>query len=558
MRIIISRKRNTFISSFITAKGANRISVIAVLMTALLLSMFTGGIYTPAKAASDEYRTEVTYDPISVPAILIKTSYIYQSDYATVVTKDGVRSKLKKGTSVTVIGDKQAAGRKWFYVEYGAVSGSTEKGYIKASNISLKNEDPLSAKTVNIKSTKALRAKADVKKALKVGGKVVRVPDSASVKFISEKYVGSAKWYYISYQFDATAVNGYIKPKFVQLEKRKRTVKIYALSEAEFEEEMNKQGIPDIYKQYLRALHEAYPFWEFRLYDTGLDWATALAAESKVGRNLISNAKSRAWKSTDPAAYDAATDTWKVFDGSTWVAASKEAVAYYMDPRNFLNERTIYQFELQAYEPEYQTRDAVNKILNNTPFYGADFTYTDPVTGLEAKMSYVDAFIAAAENSSVSPLHLASRAKQEVVTSATTVSGAISGNDSTYPGIYNFYNIGSTSGKNAVVNGLKWASDGDTYMRPWTDPYLSIVGGALYIGSKYISRGQDTVYLEKFNVTETDRYNHQYMTNVEAAYAESIKIQKAYSESGLLQKTPIVFKIPYYSGMPAEVCAAPQ
>ncbi len=532
-----------------------RLIVSMMIVFSMILSV---NPYLPTSSrAAGEYRTEVTYDPISVPATLIKTSYVYQSDYTTVVTKDGVNIKLKKGTSVTVIGDKWAAGRKWFYVNYNS-SSEEDKGYIKATNISLKNKDALSAKTVNINGTKALRAKAEVKKALKVNGKVVRVPDSASVKLISEKYVGSAKWYYISYQFDATAVNGYIKPKFVQLEKRMRTVKIYALDEAQFEEEMNKQGIPDIYKQYLRALHEAYPFWEFRLYDTGLDWETALKEESKVGKNLISNAKAAAWKSKDPAAYDEKTGTWKVFDGSNWVAASKEAVAYYMDPRNFLNERTIFQFELQAYDPEYQNRDAVNKIIYNTPFYGKTFNYTDPVTGMQASMSYVDAFMSAAENSSVSPIHLASRVKQEVVTSATTTSPAVTGTNETYPGIYNFYNIGATSGENPVLNGLKWASNGDTYMRPWTDPYLSIVGGALYIGSRYINRGQDTVYLEKFNVTENDRYSHQYMTNVEAANAESIKIQKAYTESGLLEKTPIVFKIPYYSGMPAEVCKAPQ
>ena len=508
-------------------------------------------------ATEGEYRTEVTYDPISVPAVLINNAYVYQSDFNSRMSVDDKDVKLGKGGSVTVIGDKQAAGKKWFYASF-EYAGEKRNGYIKAGNISLKITKKLSAKTVGIEGTKKLRESADSSNALKVDGEIVRVPDSVSVKLIAEKYVGSVKWYYISYQFNAAVVTGYINPKFVQLTKRKRTVKIYALNEAEFEEELTKQGIPDIYKQYLRALHEAYPFWEFRLYDTGLDWHTALSEESKIGRNLISNAKSRGWKSTDPDAYDKDTDTWKIFDGSTWVAASEEAVAYYMDPRNFLNERTIFQFELQTYQPEYQSAAAVNKIIYNTPFYGKSFSYIDPLTGKEARMSFLNAFISAAKNSSVSPIHLASRVKQEVVTSPTTTSGAVTGDNETYPGIYNYYNIGATSGKNPVLNGLKWASDGDTYMRPWTDPYRSIVGGALYIGSGYINRGQDTVYLEKFNVTETGRYMHQYMTNVEAAYSEAIKIQKAYTESDLLEKTPLVFKIPYYSNMPADPCAAPQ
>ena len=79
----------------------------------------------------------------------------------------------------------------------------------------------------------------------------------------------------------------------------------------------------------------------------------------------------------------------------------------------------------------------------------------------------------------------------------------------------------------------------------------------MYIGTGYISKGQNTVYLEKFNVTANDRYEHQYMTNVDAAASEAAKIKKGYAESGLLETTPLVFSIPVYKNMPAEPCAAP-
>ena len=274
-------------------------------------------------------------------------------------------------------------------------------------------------------------------------------------------------------------------------------------------------------------------------------------------RNLIPNSKSEAWKSKDPAAYNEATGKWKVLDGSYWVAASEAAIAYYMDPRNFLNERTVYQFELQEYQAGYQKATEVDKIFSNTPFAGKRFDYVDPLTGKNAKMTYTDAYINAAEQSGVSPIHLASRTKQEVVTSSTTTSGAVTGTNANYPGIYNFYNIGAYSGANPMENGLKWASTGDTYMRPWTDPYRSIVGGAKYIGTGYINKGQNSVYLEKFNMTENGRYEHQYMTNVEAACSEAIKIQKAYTDSGIIAETPLVFSIPVYENMPAEPCPAP-
>ena len=309
--------------------------------------------------------------------------------------------------------------------------------------------------------------------------------------------------------------------------------------------------MPESYKQSLRALHSAYPYWQFKAYKTGLDWNTAVTEESKTGVNLISNARAKAWKSTEKDAYDASTGKWKVFDGSTWVAASKAAVAYFMDPRNYLNDRSIYMFELLEYQSQYQTKSGVNTILSNTPFYNKKFSYTDVNTGAAKTMYYVTAFMEAAKISKASPYHLASRVKQEVVTSATTTSTAVTGTVSSYPGIYNFYNIGATSSSTPVLNGLKWASDkkAGTYLRPWTDPYRSIVGGAQYISSGYIAKGQNTCYLEKFNVTSYKRYSHQYMTNVEAAYEESIKTKKAYA--GMMDKSPLVFSIPVYENMPA-------
>ena len=75
------------------------------------------------------------------------------------------------------------------------------------------------------------------------------------------------------------------------------------------------------------------------------------------------------------------------------------------------------------------------------------------------------------------------------MTSATTTSTAVTGTVSSYPGIYNFYNIGATSSANPIANGLKWAKSGSTYQRPWNTPEKSILGGAQYLGEKYINAG---------------------------------------------------------------------
>jgi hypothetical protein len=107
-----------------------------------------------------------------------------------------------------------------------------------------------------------------------------------------------------------------------------------------------------------------------------------------------------------------------------------------------------------------------------------------------------------------------------------------------------------------VAKGLTYAKKtDDTYLLPWTSPYRSIVGGAVYIGKSYINKGQNTLYLEKFNVTPTLTYNHQYMSNVEGASSEAQKICTAYSEMGEL---PLVFSIPVYLNMPETVSAKPK
>ena len=536
-------------------------SIIRVVIVAATAVLMLGISAVSSEAAGKVYRTETVTEPISVPGQIIKKATVYNSD---TVTKKQISSKdvtLAKGTAVTVTKEKtmtvDGKDSKWFYISF-PVGKKTYKGYIKNSYVQLINITDTVAKITGSDTGRKFRIKPEEKKYVKSGTTYVTLKTGDKVSLLSETIVDKTKWYQISFTQNKKKITGYIKPKYVQLAKNKKTVKIYALTEAQFEEEMKKQGVPDEYKQYLRVLHDQYPFWEFRMYNTGLEWKTVIKNESVVGRNLIPNSKSEAWKSKDPKAYDSKTGKWKVFDGSTWVAASTEAVSYYMDPRNFLNERTVFQFETQEYQKDYHKTAGVEKVLSNTPFSGKKFSYKDPLTGKSAKMTYASAFITAAENSMVSPIHLASRVKQEVVTSATTTSGAVTGDNKTYPGIYNFYNIGATSGKNPMLNGLKWASTGTDYLRPWTDPYRSIVGGSMYIGSKYINIGQNTVYLEKFNVTSKDRYTHQYMTNVEAAAEEAAKIKKAYQECGLLEKTPLVFSVPVYKNMPADPCAAPK
>lgn len=334
------------------------------------------------------------------------------------------------------------------------------------------------------------------------------------------------------------------------------------LSDMDFEQRLRAEGFPESYIEPLMQLHSQYPNWVFKAYHTGLDWATVIKEESVPGKNLIPNSKGIEWKSLEPGAYKWDQDSFVVFDGSTWVTASRAAIEYYMDPRNFLTLNGIFQFELLKFQEEYQTLEGVENILKGTPLYKTSYEYKDE-NGKTRKISYAQTFIEAARYSGVSPYHLASRVKQEVVTGTGSLSGSASGNYPGYEGLYNFYNIGASdsAGGGAIANGLKFAKSGrgsadliKNCLIPWTDPYRAIVGGAYYIGNQYINRGQDTIYLQKFNVTPDSTYFHQYMSNVEAPYAESRKMLSAYS--GIMD-SPIVFSIPVYLNMPEQPAPMP-
>lgn len=346
-------------------------------------------------------------------------------------------------------------------------------------------------------------------------------------------------WYKISFTYDNAQRSGYVLSDYIR-------IKTSVADDGDFEAYLDAQGFPESYRSGLRQLHEIHPEWVFEAFHTNLDWTTSLDEESKVGKNLIQNSAISSWKSMEAGAYNYTTNSWVVFDGSDWVSASRELIAYYMDPRNFLNDKEIFQFETLSYDNSYQSIQGVRNILNGS-FMDGNYTDTDGWQG-----SYAEVFIYAAEQSGVSPYHLASRCIQEV---SRQGSSATSGTVSGYTSIFNFYNIGATSSSNPVVTGLKFASQyNDNYFLPWNTKWKAIAGGAIYLGTRYINVGQDTLYLQKFNVQGSNPYNHQYMTNVQAPSSEAKNMATAYGSSN---DEEIAFKIPIYNNMPSSPCPLP-
>lgn len=315
------------------------------------------------------------------------------------------------------------------------------------------------------------------------------------------------------------------------------------------------ENFPSSYQPYLRELAKKHPNWKFTALYTDLDWNYVIQQENVFGKNLVPKNYSDSWKNTTEGQYNVEVD-------KGWVDSSKQAVEYCMDPRNFLNEVRVFQFEGLAYDRSTNNLNGVEKILYGTEFYQQKVSYLDSSGNtINMNETYGDLILRGAQTSLVSPYHLASRIKQEVgpFLSHSSISGTVAG----FEGLYNFYNIGATSSTEpmgAIKNGLQYAKDGkgasqetkNKYLIPWNTKERSITGGAIFIGSSYINVGQNTIYLQKFHVIDTNDsglFWHQYMTNVLAPYSESKSIYNGYQKAEMLN-TSMSFIIPVYNNMP--------
>ncbi|MDO4489298.1 MAG: hypothetical protein Q4B67_09465, partial [Eubacteriales bacterium] len=326
-------------------------------------------------------------------------------------------------------------------------------------------------------------------------------------------------------------------------------------------------NFPESYRTLLIELHNFYPEWKFYADPTGLDWNTAVETEAVADRSLVPNTESDTWKSQKEEDFDFKNNKWKVYDGTYWVAASKEIVAYYMDPRNWI-------------KTDYSSSTGV-RIENKSIFQFLGYKYVYPVdeTELEAELAtleaalttmvsstylneHIDILMEAAKQYNMNPLTFAAALIQEQGTEGGKP--LITGDYPGYEGLYNFLNVGAynTSTMTNVERGLWWAGGegvGKTsYGRPWNTKEKAIKGGMQYLAENYSYRYQDTIYYKRFNVhpQATDKYNHQYMTNVGGAWGEGWKFGKALEDSSMLHEY-YQFHIPVYENMPETAAPKP-
>ena len=290
-------------------------------------------------------------------------------------------------------------------------------------------------------------------------------------------------------------------------------------------------------KEMLQSLQKQHPKWKFKILYTDIEWSDAIANEY-VGhygfpRNLVPANNSRYGGDWICKACGAG----KTYDSGNWYCASEAAIAYMIDARNSTNNSDIFQFmELTYSECNIESIKTMvaGTFLNND--------------------SYINAIMEAAKTHNVNAYYIVARILQEQGSNGSTLSTG-KGYNGQYVGYYNVFNIGASgNGKeNVILNGLKKAE-----AKGWTTLESSIVGGTEMIAKSYISRGQNTLYLQKFDVDNSDEelYWHQYMQNILAAQSEGTTLRKTFQDMNAIDGE-YTFIIPLYKNMPKTAVARP-
>lgn len=346
---------------------------------------------------------------------------------------------------------------------------------------------------------------------------VLRVLEPGQDVIINDTVTNSYgnKWYKVSFYVNGTLSTGYIYSNHITIYKY----------DSSFEATVS--AFPESYRQQIRYLHCLYPQWKFKRLNTGKAFDV----------DATNFQKSALVDGSDQALRENNT----ILEGSNWYRANLKTTSYFLDVRNMLKASTALMFEDLAYD-ESVSAGTIEKILENT--------YMDSIEEISGKR-WAQLFIEAGSVANCSPSFLAVRALQEQGTSGSGglgSQGGMSNEDKTDTNMYyNIFNIGASGG----------AQDGIEYAKKqgWTTRESSIIAGAKFISNNYISKKQNTIYLQRFNVdpsSPSSRYGHSYMTNIRAPYSEGKKTYSSYFKNDILELSKTLI-IPVYENMPSIV-----
>ena len=296
-------------------------------------------------------------------------------------------------------------------------------------------------------------------------------------------------------------------------------------------------SFPESYRILLKKLvQNGHTNWKFKAFYTNIEWDELVKNENVHMKNTIV-------KSSNTRYPDSWYDSCNGEGDKNYYCASEDIVNYYLDPRNFLTEVTIFEF-LDLSNSNTVSIANIEKAVAGTYLQG----YSSD--GIKYSQMIYDAAKASGE----SAYSIIVKIFQEIG-NGTELPDMISGTDSEYPNTYNFFNYGANDGDNNKKTALKYAKE-----EGWNTPYKALVEGAKKMANSYLKQGQNTKYTFKFDVVGksfSELYTHQYMTNIIAPASEALSSYNTYIDKLKLTNEEFTFIIPVYKDMPKEFTTHP-
>ena len=389
--------------------------------------------------------------------------------------------------------------------------GENSKGIINGTSVGLRSQP-------NTSSTRI--------KNLNYPEEVTILETASGEEPASEKGNGTT-WYRVS---DSSGTTGYVYGVYV--------TPVTITSSVDFETQLSK--FPESYRSLITNLHAVYPNCKFQADNLDISFEEAVNIQyNTVNRKQVQQSKGSSWYSMQEGSYNWENNTYNVSNGG-WISAARSVIAYYIDPRNFINTDGIFMFAQQSYDSSTQTVEMLRSTIQGTFLENGYDGNRD---------AYITDIMNAASQSGVSPLVLAATIIIEQGVSGS--SELISGNS----GYYNFFNFGASgaTSEQVIASGLEKAKENG-----WDTRTKSIIGGAKAYSDGYISKGQDTYYYKDFNFVYRypDCLWHQYAQNIYDAYINGAKLKKAY-QSRPATSVSLTFKIPVFKNMPSNPVEKP-
>lgn len=223
------------------------------------------------------------------------------------------------------------------------------------------------------------------------------------------------------------------------------------------EDNLRAQGFSESYIEDLAALQKAHPNWKFVAFKTGIDFDDAVKGELAGTPTTETNLRA------------------------------------YLDPRNWLNEKYIFQFESIKKSDAVQSASSVNAILKNTWMANSKINYFD-TQGISKTVTevntYADAMIKASNYTNMSANYIAAKIRQENG-GATYSATAVCGTRPPFQGIFNYFNIGAYT---TAMDGLAWAAG---FLKANKDTVLYDGTNATASPIVTVSNGQRMTYVKE-------------------------------------------------------------